>query len=869
MKFAITVLALMFACSLTSLAGTTVVPTTTLAAETANNTSASSTWTNTSTGDAIPGNVSHVNIHTLVPGGPATKVYAHYIGWWGTGTGHINNGTDSATLAQAHATITDMMNRGIDGLIIDWYGAGNTHINQASLYIKQDAETRGGNFTFAIMEDQGAVRTCAYTAGCNATQAVINDLNYINTTYASSPAYMRINGRPVIFTFDTENLPNINWTTVLASIQGNPLIVLRNDQGFRISWTSGSYSWVAINTSNQNDWGQSYLDDFYATSRSYPSELVYAGVWKGFNDLLASWSANRIMSQNCGQVWLNTFNEMNKYFSSTQQPTAVQLVTWNDYEEATEIETGIDNCVSVSGSMSGSTLNWSIAGGQENTIDHYTVFISLDGQNLMSLGDVPAGTHQMSLSTFGLATGNYTLYVKAIGKPSILNKMSGAILYTQGNPLPVAALSVTPSSGIVPVSVTASTAGSAAPGGSIASTTIDFGDGTVVNTASATHTYATAGTYTVTATVTNNTGGTASATASVTAKPRVPPLASISVTPASGTAPVTVTASTAASTDSDGTITGSSIDFGDGTIMAGPTASHAYSKAGTFTVKGTVTDTNGLSAAASTSVSVAAPPVPFVITPVAPLNGQTVGQSVQFVATSTSGSPVSALRIYVDNISMYTVNATSINTTLKLAVGSHYVVLQGWNQAGQIAKTPMNITVKNQPPVATLAVTPTSGVGPLTVSATASGSDADGTIVATSINFGDGTVVNGTSAQHVYSSTGTFTVTATVTDNNGATATAQTSVTVSGAGVTLIRPSRGSVQTSPVAITATAAAATPIVAMRVYVDNVAKYSLNSFSSSVATLNTSLAMTIGSHYIVVQAWDTKGNVYKSPVTITVQ
>jgi len=411
-----------------------VSPTTTLAAETGNNTSGSSTWTNTSTGNAVPGNVSHVDIHKLLYAGETTKVYAHYLGWWGPGGGHIINGTDSATLSQAHATISDVMSRGIDGLIIDWYGAGNTHINQASLYIKQDAETRSGQFTFAIMEDQGAVHTCAYTAGCDATQALINDLNYIVTTYASSAAYMRVNGQPVIFTFDTENLPNINWTTVMSSVQGNPKIVLRNDQGFRLSFTSGSYSWVPINKANPNDWGQGYLDDFYATSRSYPTEMVLAGTWKGFNDNLASWGQDRVVNQDCGQTWLTTFNEINKYFSSSHQPQAVQLVTWNDYEEGTEIETGIDNCVSVSGQATGSTLYWSISGGQENTIDHYTVFVSLDGQNLMKLTDVPVGTHQLSLSSYDLSPANYTLFVKAVGQPSILNKMSDAIPFTVAQP---------------------------------------------------------------------------------------------------------------------------------------------------------------------------------------------------------------------------------------------------------------------------------------------------------------------------------------------------------------------------------------------------------------------------------------------------
>jgi len=106
----------------------------------------------------------------------------------------------------------------------------------------------------------------------------------------------------------------------------------------------------------------------------------------------------------------------------------MQIVTWNDYEEGTAIETGIDNCVSVSAQVSGSTLTWSI-NGQENTIDHYTVFISQDGTNLSSLGDIPAGTRTLDLSRFKLPHAAYTLYVKAVGKPSLRDQMSNAVSY--------------------------------------------------------------------------------------------------------------------------------------------------------------------------------------------------------------------------------------------------------------------------------------------------------------------------------------------------------------------------------------------------------------------------------------------------------
>jgi hypothetical protein len=85
----------------------------------------------------------------------------------------------------------------------------------------------------------------------------------------------------------------------------------------------------------------------------------------------------------------------------------------------------------------------------------------------------------------------------------------------------------------------------------------------------------------------------------------------------------------------------------------------------------------------------------------------------------------------------------------------------------------------DQPPIAKLTVTPSSGNVPLTVTASTSGStDPDGTITASNIDFGDGTVANGTSAQHTYNSSGTFTVTGTVTDNAGLSSKAVQTVSV-------------------------------------------------------------------------------------------
>ena len=71
------------------------------------------------------------------------------------------------------------------------------------------------------------------------------------------------------------------------------------------------------------------------------------------------------MGQQCGQTWLQTFSEINSLYSSGRQLSALQLVTWNDYEEGTEIESGISNCLSVSVSTAGNSFRWTVKGQRE------------------------------------------------------------------------------------------------------------------------------------------------------------------------------------------------------------------------------------------------------------------------------------------------------------------------------------------------------------------------------------------------------------------------------------------------------------------------------------------------------------------------
>jgi acid phosphatase len=82
------------------------------------------------------------------------------------------------------------------------------------------------------------------------------------------------------------------------------------------------------------------------------------------------------------------------------------------------------------------------------------------------------------------------------------------------------------------------------------------------------------------------------------------------------------------------------------------------------------------------------------VTVCSPAAGSTVASPVHFVAAAKSTHPITAMRIYVDNISKFTVNSSSLDTSLALATGTHSVVVQAWDSTGAVFKTPLTIHVQ-------------------------------------------------------------------------------------------------------------------------------------------------------------------------------
>jgi hypothetical protein len=428
-------------------------PTTTLDTETGNNTSAADSFVALSNGDAQAANVSKISIHSLAPSGFTGKFFAHYMPWWGN-SGHRNIGYSSQDSSQIKKIVADIKSRGYDGVVL---AEANTsgYDEKAATMFAPVANAEG----LSIIASENHLDSAS-----SPTSQLMADMKYFESNYFNLSNYYRINGRPVVMVFDNDS--SINWNKASADAAGSPLFIYRGQSALSNSNFFGGFSWFGgLNSGESRSASAEYLDSFYKAALGEHSGRFAAGdFWKGFNDKLAPWTQDRVVEQQCGQTWVQSLGALSHYYSGSDKNDLplVQVATWDDYEEGTEVETGIDNCGSVSASFSSSnnTLNFdpsfSSSDGNENTVDHYEVYASQDGVKLMLLSELPVGTRSFNLGNSGLPPGAYKFYVKMVGLSHIINHMSNAVSVTLASggaassaPVPSPTPSSTSSAGIV------------------------------------------------------------------------------------------------------------------------------------------------------------------------------------------------------------------------------------------------------------------------------------------------------------------------------------------------------------------------------------------------------------------------------------
>jgi hypothetical protein len=270
------------------------------------------------------------------------ELLAVYEGWFGL-PNHLRVGYSSHDGDVVRRQIQRAQALGISGFVVDWYANRVPYLDKSYAIAQKEAAQQG--FQVAMMLDQ--------PEGGEDAEQTIAELTQFRNKYLApdadgQSAYVTWSGRPLIFIFPHGTT---DWGRVRAALQNwnpQPLLIMENLPGPEAPNAKdfdGFYAWIQAGPAGGQQWGEEHLRNFYQTMvQQYPNKMIVGGAWARFDDSPASWGKGRFIDAHCGQTFRATFNLWRAYVPAGQTIPFMLIETWNDYEEGTEIETGLPTC---------------------------------------------------------------------------------------------------------------------------------------------------------------------------------------------------------------------------------------------------------------------------------------------------------------------------------------------------------------------------------------------------------------------------------------------------------------------------------------------------------------------------------------------
>ncbi|WP_282164920.1 PKD domain-containing protein [Cellulophaga baltica] len=307
----------------------------------------------------------------------------------------------------------------------------------------------------------------------------------------------------------------------------------------------------------------------------------------------------------------------------------------------------------------------------------------------------------------------------------------------------------------------------------------DFGDGSTATTANPSHSFTTAGTYTVTLTITDDGTPVLTSTDTITiivtdANQAPTAVATSDVTSGTPSLAVQFTGDTSSDPDTGDTLT-YAWDFGDGSTATTANSSHSFTTAGTYTVTLTITD-DGTPALTSTDtitiIVTEANQAPTGVATSDVLTGE-ASLAVQFTGDTSSDPDTGDTLTYAWDFGDGT-TATTANPSHTFTTAGTYSVTLTVTDDGTPALSSSEVTLTitvtapaNQAPTAVATSDIITGEASLVVQFTGdtSSDPDDGDVLTYAWDFGDGTTATTANPSHTFTTAGTYDVTLTVTDD--------------------------------------------------------------------------------------------------------
>lgn len=285
------------------------------------------------------------------------KVLVHYMPWFETNTSNsLNPGTwgwhwtMNATLnpgngevashyhpltgpyASGDADVLDyqcllMKYSGIDGVIVDWYGANadnSTAKHTSNTEALMRAITKAGMELSICYEDQ-TLKDASDKVGAGRI-----DMGYLSQNFFGQSNYSKVNGQPLLLCFGPQGVTTTKeWSRIFMVTHYQPFFVVLNGH-------SGNAN-DSIYTNSQGEflWVNPSPKSWYTTAKN-SFGFVMGGAMPGFWDYYKEGNSGdgyTTYDRQDGALYTSQLNA-----AKTAGLDYVQVSTWNDYGEGTIIE---------------------------------------------------------------------------------------------------------------------------------------------------------------------------------------------------------------------------------------------------------------------------------------------------------------------------------------------------------------------------------------------------------------------------------------------------------------------------------------------------------------------------------------------------
>jgi hypothetical protein len=231
---------------------------------------------------------------------------------------------------------------GIDGVIVDWYGTEPFWdygvLNAATNKLFTHVERAG--LRFAICYEDQTIKHMVDNKHLPVEDVYTHAqgvMRYLQDTWFQEDTYLKVLDRPVLFVFGPQYFKSASdWDTLFSVLDTRPALITLD--GHSESAGLSSYPWPPMWASRDGVLSQEALENYLVTfyKKAERWEYLVAGAFPGFQDIYKEAGVadeSRYLDPQEGETFRLTMQ-----MALDQRPDVVQLITWNDYGESTEIE---------------------------------------------------------------------------------------------------------------------------------------------------------------------------------------------------------------------------------------------------------------------------------------------------------------------------------------------------------------------------------------------------------------------------------------------------------------------------------------------------------------------------------------------------